>query len=169
MLHAFARGALSLGIFRFLLGIGESGNWPAAVKVVAEWFPVEERSIASGIFNSGSSAGAILAPPIIVVIRLGNAFTVSAWLALNTYPWNWVPIVNQSEDQQVGYFFGIDAFGHVGFKVAIDGVWQTLTSKRTLPLKRRVHVTGAFDGDVGLRIFIDEDPAGILDTLEHSC
>ncbi len=70
MLHAFARGALSLGIFRFLLGIGESGNWPAAVKVVAEWFPVEERSIASGIFNSGSSAGAILAPPIIVLILL---------------------------------------------------------------------------------------------------
>jgi ACS family hexuronate transporter-like MFS transporter len=70
MLHAFARGALSLGIFRFLLGIGESGNWPAAVKVVAEWFPVEERSIASGIFNSGSSAGAILAPPIIVFLLL---------------------------------------------------------------------------------------------------
>lgn len=70
MLHAFARGALSLGIFRFLLGIGESGNWPAAVRVVAEWFPVEERSIASGIFNSGSSAGAILAPPIIVFILL---------------------------------------------------------------------------------------------------
>ena len=70
MLHAFARGALSLGIFRFLLGIGESGNWPAAVKVVAEWFPIEERSIASGIFNSGSSAGAILAPPIIVFILL---------------------------------------------------------------------------------------------------
>lgn len=70
MLHAFARGALSLEIFRFLLGIGESGNWPAAVKVVSEWFPVEERSIASGIFNSGSSAGAILAPPIIVFILL---------------------------------------------------------------------------------------------------
>ena len=70
MKHAFARGALSLGIFRFLLGIGESGNWPAAVKVVAEWFTVEERSIASGIFNSGSSAGAILAPPIIVLILL---------------------------------------------------------------------------------------------------
>lgn len=91
LLHAFARGALSLGIFRFLLGIGEAGNWPGAVKVVAEWFPLEERSFASGIFNSGSAVGAILAPPIIavMVLRFGwrSAFaTVGAlgfiWLAV---------------------------------------------------------------------------------------
>ena len=79
-LHAFARGALSLGAFRFLLGIGEAGNWPGAVKVVAEWFPERERALASGIFNSGSAVGAILAPPIVVYIisRLGwpAAFTL---------------------------------------------------------------------------------------------
>jgi ACS family hexuronate transporter-like MFS transporter len=68
LLHAFARGALSLGIFRFLLGIGEAGNWPGGVKVVAEWFPEGERALASGIFNSGSAVGAILAPPIVVYI-----------------------------------------------------------------------------------------------------
>src|SRR5712691_7178048 len=44
MLHALARGALSLGFFRFLLGMGEAGNWPAGVKVVAEWFPPKERA-----------------------------------------------------------------------------------------------------------------------------
>src|SRR6478609_6217877 len=73
MLHALARGAFSLGAFRFLLGIGEAGNWPGAVKVVAEWFPESERALASGIFNSGSAIGAILAPPIVVFIiaRLG--------------------------------------------------------------------------------------------------
>ena len=70
MLHAFARGALSLGAFRFLLGIGEAGNWPAAVRVVAEWFPERERALASGLFNSGSAVGAILAPPIVAVIML---------------------------------------------------------------------------------------------------
>jgi len=64
MLHSFASGATSLGAFRFLLGIGEAGNWPGAVKVVAEWFPENERALASGLFNSGSAAGAILAPPI---------------------------------------------------------------------------------------------------------
>jgi ACS family hexuronate transporter-like MFS transporter len=70
VLHAFARGALSLGIFRFLLGMGEAGNWPGGVKVVAEWFPERERALASGIFNSGSAAGAIVAPPLVALILL---------------------------------------------------------------------------------------------------
>ena len=70
ILHAFARGALSLGAFRFLLGMGEAGNWPAGVKVVAEWFPPRERAMACGIFNSGSSVGAILAPPVVAFILL---------------------------------------------------------------------------------------------------
>ena len=62
--------AFSLGVFRFLLGIGEAGNWPGAVKVVAEWFPEQERALASGIFNSGSAVGAILAPPIVAFLLL---------------------------------------------------------------------------------------------------
>jgi MFS transporter, ACS family, hexuronate transporter len=70
MLHGFATGATSLGVFRFLLGIGEAGNWPGAVKVVAEWFPEKERALASGVFNSGSAAGAILAPPIVAFLLL---------------------------------------------------------------------------------------------------
>jgi MFS transporter, ACS family, hexuronate transporter len=73
ILHGLAQGAWSLGVCRFLLGIGEAGNWPAAVKVVAEWFPVRERALASGIFNSGSSVGALVAPPLIawIVISFG--------------------------------------------------------------------------------------------------
>lgn len=73
VLHGFARSAFSLGACRFLLGIGEAGNWPAAVKVVAEWFPDEERALASGLFNSGSSIGAMLAPPLVawIVYRFG--------------------------------------------------------------------------------------------------
>ncbi len=71
--HAFARSALSLGVFRFLLGMGEAGNWPAAVKVVSEWFPARERALASGIFNSGGAIGALAAPPLIawLVLRFG--------------------------------------------------------------------------------------------------
>src|SRR5512147_2244754 len=68
ILHAFASGAWSLGAYRFLLGMGEAGNWPAAVKVVAEWFPERERALASGIFNSGSAVGAIIAPPLVAAI-----------------------------------------------------------------------------------------------------
>ncbi len=70
LLQVFAENTLALGIFRFFLGLGEAGNWPAAAKLVAEWFPPEERSFASGLFNSGSAAGAILAPPLIALLIL---------------------------------------------------------------------------------------------------
>src|SRR4029077_9584773 len=70
LLHGLATGGLSLGMFRFLLGIGEAGNWPAGVKVATEHFPESERALASGIFNSGSAIGAILAPPIVAWILL---------------------------------------------------------------------------------------------------
>lgn len=70
MLHALAKGATSFGFFRFFLGIGEAGNYPAGVKLIAEWFSIEERSLASGIFNSGASIGAIMAPPLLAWIAL---------------------------------------------------------------------------------------------------
>jgi len=59
---AFARTAFGFGIARFLLGLGEAGNFPASIKTVAEWFPKKERALATGIFNSGSNVGAIVAP-----------------------------------------------------------------------------------------------------------
>jgi ACS family hexuronate transporter-like MFS transporter len=70
VLHALACGPWTLGLFRFLLGMGEAGNWPAAVKVVAEWFPARERALASGIFNSGAAIGAIVAPPLVAALVL---------------------------------------------------------------------------------------------------
>ncbi len=60
--HALVRSVFGFGVARFLLGLGESGNFPAAVKATAEWFPPKERALATGIFNSGASVGAILAP-----------------------------------------------------------------------------------------------------------
>lgn len=96
------------------------------------------------------------------VPRLGNAFTVSAWVALNNYPWNWVPVVDQSEQQQIGFFLGIDAFGHVGFCATVDGVWKEVATDTTLPLKKWVHVTGVFNGNVGLSILVDGKPAASL-------
>ncbi|MFA6076137.1 MAG: MFS transporter [Negativicutes bacterium] len=70
MLHGFAGSARSLAIFRGLLGIGESGNFPAAIKTISEWFPAKERTIATGIFNTGSSVGAMIAPPLVIWIVL---------------------------------------------------------------------------------------------------
>lgn len=68
LVHAFAITPLQFGICRFFLGIGEAGNWPAALKLTGEWFPPHERSTASGIFNSGSALGAIIVPPLIAVM-----------------------------------------------------------------------------------------------------
>ncbi|MEP5338412.1 MAG: MFS transporter [Algibacter sp.] len=66
--HAFARGLITLSIFRGLLGVGEAGNWPGAVKSNGEWFPVKERAIAQGIFNAGASIGNVIAPFVIVFL-----------------------------------------------------------------------------------------------------
>lgn len=70
LLHATARSVVQLGAFRFMLGLGEAGNWPGAAKVAAEWFPQRERAFAMGIFNSGASIGAVVAPPLIVWVSL---------------------------------------------------------------------------------------------------
>lgn len=103
--HAFARGIISLSIFRGLLGIGEAGNWPGAVKSNGEWFPVKERAVAQGIFNAGASIGNVIAPFVIVFlysqfgwkttyIILGSVglLWVIPWLFLNKstpekHPW----------------------------------------------------------------------------------
>jgi ACS family hexuronate transporter-like MFS transporter len=70
MATATARSVASLSAFRFLLGLGEAGNWPGAAKAVAEWFPVRERAFGMAIFNSGAALGAVLAPPLIVWLQL---------------------------------------------------------------------------------------------------
>ncbi len=97
--------------------------------------------------------------------QIRNGFTVEAWVALNTYPWNWVPVIDQEQDRQQGFFFGIDALGHFALDVAINGQWQTLTSAATLPLKKWVHLAGTFqtrNGRGELKIFLDGKCVGQL-------
>jgi MFS transporter, ACS family, hexuronate transporter len=79
MLTSLARGFYSFATLRFLLGAGESANWPAATKAVSEWFPKRERALATALFDSGSSIGGAIAPLIVV-----------SWI----YPrWGWRPAV----------------------------------------------------------------------------
>jgi ACS family hexuronate transporter-like MFS transporter len=70
MSHSLASTALGFGIARFALGLGEAGNFPAAIKTVAEWFPRKERALATGIFNSGSNVGAIVAPLTVPIVAI---------------------------------------------------------------------------------------------------
>lgn len=80
MTHAFAKSALGFGIARFSLGIGESVNFPASVKTVAELFPPKEKAFATGFFNAGSNIGAIVAPLSIPFIAY-------------TFGWQWAFII----------------------------------------------------------------------------
>ena len=68
--HSFARTVTGFGLARAALGVGESGNFPASIKTVAEWFPVRERAFATGIFNAGSNIGAIVTPLVVPWIAL---------------------------------------------------------------------------------------------------
>ncbi len=68
MCTSMSRGLLSLGFFRFLLGIGEPGNYTAAPKAVSEWFPPKERGLVIGIYTAGATLGATIAPPLIAFL-----------------------------------------------------------------------------------------------------
>jgi len=68
ILHGLVVGVLTLGLLRLLLGLAEAGNWPGGVKAVSENFPAERRAFAVGVFNSGSTFGAIIAPPIVAAV-----------------------------------------------------------------------------------------------------
>lgn len=78
--HAFATGTIGFGLARIFLGVFEAGNFPAAIKATAEWFPKKERALATGIFNSGSNIGAIVAPATV------------PWIAINL-GWQWAFII----------------------------------------------------------------------------
>jgi ACS family hexuronate transporter-like MFS transporter len=91
-LHMVARSAVQLSAFRFLLGVGEPGNYMAAGRAISEWYPAQERGFVNGLVNAGSSMGAVIAAPIVVwiTIRFGwrTAFLATgcmgiAWLL----PW----------------------------------------------------------------------------------
>ncbi len=103
--HAFAQGLLTFSIFRGILGVAEAGNWPGATKGNAEWFPIKERALAQGIFNSGAAIGGIVAIPLIafmtvyfswkmvfIVVGLVGLLWLIPWLILvkappGSHPW----------------------------------------------------------------------------------
>lgn len=87
--HALANSAFEFGIARFCLGLGESGNFPAAIKTVAEWFPQRERSLATGIFNSGANVGAVLAPLIVPWVALHYSWR-AAFLVTGFFSMCWI-------------------------------------------------------------------------------
>lgn len=87
--HALAKGGFGFGFWRALLGVSESGNFPAAIKTVAEWFPKRERALATGIFNSGTNIGAIVAPLAVPAIALAWGWQ-SAFIITGAIGFIWI-------------------------------------------------------------------------------
>ncbi len=113
-LHALARGVLSFGIFRAILGVAEAGNWPGATKGNAEWFPTKERALAQGIFNSGAAIGGIISIPLIaflsihfpwqmifILVGITGMLWLIPWLILVKAPPRAHPWITEEERQYI--------------------------------------------------------------------
>ena len=132
--HALARTVLEFGIARFCLGLGESGNFPAAIKTVAEWFPQSERSLATGIFNSGANVGAILAPVIVpwVTISLRMARGVPSYRRLQRHVD--CPLVHEvSQTCQTSHTDRRRIAAHLPGGCRADGPFNTMDQAVELP------------------------------------
>lgn len=114
MSHALAASIVGFMAARFALGLGESGNFPAAIKTVSEWFPQRERALATGIFNSGSNVGAVVAPALVPVVAVSfgwqaaflftsvlSAIWLIGWLATYRTP-DKQPRLSAAEREYIG-------------------------------------------------------------------
>lgn len=90
MLHAVASGLTSFAIYRAILGVSEAGNWPGATKANAEWFPIDERALAQGIFNSGAAIGGIVSAPIIGLLFVWLGSWQATFVAIGALGFLWL-------------------------------------------------------------------------------
>jgi ACS family hexuronate transporter-like MFS transporter len=136
-LHVASRSAIGLGFWRAMLGLGEAGNFPAAIKAVAEWFPLKDRAFATGVFNAGSNVASMIGPPLFVhmtdamgwracfLITGGLGFLwLAAWLASYRKP----PEASKTEAKEIsiGWAQALNFRETWGFAIAkffTDPVW----------------------------------------------
>jgi ACS family hexuronate transporter-like MFS transporter len=142
MLTGLSRSALSLGVFRFLLGIGEPGNYTAAPKAMSEWFTPRERGLAWGIYTSGSSIGAAIAPALIAFLALRHgwraAFVVTGLAGLLwMIPWLWLyrrphehPRITDEERARVPAVTLVEAGGAIAPPGSEWQRWRSLIAQR---------------------------------------
>ncbi|MGB5450044.1 MAG: MFS transporter, partial [Woeseiaceae bacterium] len=90
MLHAISHSLLTFSIFRGLLGVSEAGNWPGATKANAEWFPIKERALAQGIFNSGAAIGGIVSAPIVGLLFIWFGSWQATFISIGAIGFLWL-------------------------------------------------------------------------------
>jgi ACS family hexuronate transporter-like MFS transporter len=119
--HGFAGGVIALAASRLLLGVGEGGGFPAATRVVAEWFPAKDRATAMGLINAGTGLGGVIAPPLIAAIILNVH-----WLGLSS--WRWVFFIT-------GAFGLLWTLGWVRLYRAPEGDQPAAAASRAVPIR----------------------------------
>jgi hypothetical protein len=87
--------------------------------------------------------------------RLDEAFSISAWVAPQTYPWNWVAFADQHRGPESGFLFGMDAEGHLGIQLSVGGVWTAFISHESIPLMRWTHVAATVDAVSGVKLYMN--------------
>lgn len=95
--------------------------------------------------------------------KLGQSFTLEAWIAAATLPWNWVPILSQGERGKSGFYFGVGPQGQIGLSASVDGVWQHCETTEKIGLRKWIHLAATYHPTVGFRIYINGKLAGQLD------
>lgn len=144
MLHAAIQPAFALVGFmgaRFGLGIGEAGNFPAAVKTVAEWFPKKDRAFATGIFNAGSNVGAVLAPAVVPLVAGATgehwqyAFLITGFFSV-TWVIVWLKMYKKPEDHPKVSAEELAYINHDCKKQENDAPVVNLSWKKVLPLRQ---------------------------------
>ncbi len=88
-------------------------------------------------------------------------FSVGAWLALGAYPTHWCPVADQNTASGEGFFLGVDAYGHAGFKVFVGGKWVEIQSTERIPLQKWAHLQGVFSPAEGLTLYLNGKPVAL--------
>jgi hypothetical protein len=97
--------------------------------------------------------------------KLSGAVTFSAWVAVGAYPWNRSPVISQREEQERGFYFGLDHRGRFGLQAAVGGQWVECFSQETLELRRWYHLAATHDPKSGIRLYLDGRAAGARNIL----
>lgn len=146
IMHAFSGSADAFKAWRAVLGFGEAGNWPGAIKAASEWFPVKERAFAVGIFNAGASVGGAVATPIIAGLGVAYGWRVTfivtgllgfVWLALwlliyrppQSHPWLGAAERAHIADPQAAGGDGIDWRPGWGQLLRFRQTWAVLVAR----------------------------------------
>lgn len=94
--------------------------------------------------------------------RLSEEFTITAWVAIAAYPWNWCAVLTQQKNKQAGYALEIGPRGEFGLKLFAGGQWRECISTGKIPLRTWTHIAGSFDKNRGIVIYLDGEVAGEL-------